>query len=393
MTDKQKVNARPGDILQISVIVPALNEAGNLRALVTRLDSTLAGRDYEVLIVDDGSVDGTPELCAALAREFPVRLLTRIHPSDGLSGAVLHGMREARGGLLVVMDADLQHPPEQVPELLAALVRDGAEFVIGSRYIDGSAMDVRWGLLRRVNSRIATFLARPFAGGTRDPMSGFFALRRSTFQRGKRFNPVGYKIALELTCKCRVTRVREVPIRFSVRTAGESKLNLRQQARYVDHLSRLYDHCFPRASGWAKFVIATAIAWFVAFGLYIRLVAHNASPVLAPTLAFAAAALASGAMHFRAVRRHGDPAHRKRDWIDFVVLTLGEWLACLLIARWVSAHVEPMSAVQFFAVVFGMVAVARFALRRMWVRNLRGMRAESSNEAEPGRATSSRQAA
>ena len=358
----------------VSIIIPALNEAENLASLAVRLDAAMAGRRYEVLIVDDGSTDGTNDLCRQLEREYPIRLLTRSNPSDGLSGAVLHGMARATGTYLVVMDADLQHPPEQVPDLLNPLAQNQADFVLGSRYVRGGATDSKWSFRRRANSHVATFLARPFAAGTHDPMSGFFALRRSTFESGSGFNPVGYKIALELMCKCRVQRVREVPIHFSLRTAGESKLTLEQQARYLDHLSRLYDYCFPRASTWAKFIVATSVAWFVAFGLYVRLVAQNASPVLAPTAAFAAAALTTSAFHYRALRRHGQASRRKRDWLDFAIVTFGEWLACTLTARWVSAHVVPMSAFQFFGVVFGLVALARYALRLTLIRNLQGMR-------------------
>lgn len=378
---------------ELSIIVPALNEAQNLRALITRLDQTLSGRRYEVLIVDDGSTDGTTELCRELARHHPLRLLTRFHPSDGLSGAVLHGMERAHGKLLVVMDADLQHPPEQVPDLLDPLIRGVADFVIGSRYAPGGITDDRWSLLRRANSRLATLLARPFAGRTCDPMSGFFALRRTTYQQGGQFNPIGYKVALELMCKCKVSRVCEVPIRFSLREAGESKLNLTQQARYLDHLSHLYDHCFPRASTWAKFIIATGIAWFVAFGLYIRLVAQNASPVLAPPLAFAAAAVTSGALHYRALRRHGDNARRKQDWIEFSLITLGEWSICTLTAKWVSAHVVPMSALQFFGVIFGLVALARFVLRVGVVRDLRGARLTNRSTSPQNKTDLTRKAA
>jgi dolichol-phosphate mannosyltransferase len=365
---------RATDPVEVSVVVPALNEAGNLRALLERLDRAMGGRDYEVLVVDDGSRDGTHELCIELQRAYPLRLLIRPEPTDGLSGAVLHGMARAHGEFLVVMDADLQHPPEQVPNLLAPLIHNDAEFVLGSRYVPGGTTQQGWGLLRWANSKIATLLARPFSGRTRDPMSGFFALRRQTYERAGALNPIGYKVALELICKCGVRQVCEVPIHFGLRGAGESKLTLTQQVHYLDHLSRLYDYCFPRASNWVKFLLVTGCAWFVAFGLYVRLVAHDVSPILAPTVAFAGAALATAIFHRHSLRTHRH-AGSLRHWLDFALVTLGEWSICALAARWVALHVLHLTVIQFFAVTFGAVAVGRYALRARLMRNLRGTRA------------------
>src|SRR5690349_15415001 len=107
------------------------------------------------------------------------------------------------------MDADLSHPPEALPGMLTKL-REGADFVLGSRYVRGGTTSDDWGVLRWLNSRVATWLARPLTS-VRDPMSGFFALRRSTFEAGREFNPIGYKIGLELIVKCGCERVVEVP--------------------------------------------------------------------------------------------------------------------------------------------------------------------------------------
>src|SRR3954463_6192311 len=171
---------------QISLIIPTINEAENLPALFARVAGALRGRDWEAIIVDDASTDGTPAICESLSKDYPLRLLSRIYPTNGLSGAVLYGMAEAKGEFLVVMDADLQHPPERIEALLESLEKKAADFAIGSRYVEGGSMEERFGLLRRVLSRFATFLARPFAGKVRDPMSGFFALRKETFQRATR---------------------------------------------------------------------------------------------------------------------------------------------------------------------------------------------------------------
>jgi dolichol-phosphate mannosyltransferase len=360
--------------LDISIVVPAMDEAENLRPLVERIDRALAEQKYEILIVDDGSQDRTPEVCDELGRQYPIHLYVRTNPTGGLSGAVLHGLARARGQWLVVMDADLQHPPEQVPDLLGPLQSNDAEFVIGSRYVRGASTDGRWGFLRRANSWCATLLAKPFAGDTRDPMSGFFALRRETYLQARDLNPIGYKIALELMCKCQVRQVREVPIRFGLRLAGESKLNLQQQVRYLDHLSGLYDFSFPRAATWGKFILAIACAWLAAFGLFARLVERDVSPVLAPALAFAAAAIATATFHLRSLRRNGRPINSLRDWLDFSLVLLGEWSVCTLASRWLGTHIEHLSVTQFFLVTFGATAIARYALRTSLCHNLQGIR-------------------
>jgi dolichol-phosphate mannosyltransferase len=246
---------------EISVIVPALNEAKNLPMLMARIHKALKSRVYEVIVVDDNSRDDTPAVCEELAQQFPLRLMVRHRATNGLSGAVLHGMEAARGEKIVVMDADLQHPPEKIPELLAKLETGEADFALGSRYVDGGTTEETWSWFRRVNSNVATWLAKPFAGGTRDPMSGFFALRRESYENASQLTPLGYKIALELMCKCRARRIAEVPIHFGERIAGESKLSLKQQARYLRHLSRLYAFMFPRTMLFGKALAGAVAGW------------------------------------------------------------------------------------------------------------------------------------
>src|SRR5947208_250547 len=123
---------------EVSVVVPALNEAANLPALAQRVDAALAGTTYEMLIIDDNSRDNTREVAGEISQKYPMRLIVREYPTNGLSGAVLHGIAESRGKRIVVMDADLQHPPEKIPELLAALNAD-TDFALGSRYIPGGS--------------------------------------------------------------------------------------------------------------------------------------------------------------------------------------------------------------------------------------------------------------
>jgi dolichol-phosphate mannosyltransferase len=158
-----------------------------------------------------------------------------------LSSAVVRGLKVARGDVLLVMDADLSHPPEKIPELLEALDDLEVDFVIGSRYVTGGGMDESWGLIHWWNSRVATWMARPFTSAS-DPMAGFFALRRPTFEAARELNPVGYKIGLELIVKCGCKQICEVPIQFANRLHGESKLSLREQLNYLRHLGRLGEY-------------------------------------------------------------------------------------------------------------------------------------------------------
>src|SRR5436190_14251488 len=338
---------------QISLIIPTINEAENLPNLMARLAEALLGRDWEAIIVDDASTDGTPAVCETLSKDFPLRLLVRQYPTNGLSGAVLHGMAEAKGEFLVVMDADLQHPPERILALLEVLEKQDADFAVGSRYVDGGSMEERFGLMRRFLSRFATFLARPFAGKVRDPMSGFFALRRETYLRAKRLTPIGYKIGLELMCKCQVKAVREVPIHFGARTHGQSKLTVKEQYRYLAHLSRLYDYHFPRASPIAKFLIVLACSWAWAAPLYYVLSNAGFRTFQAAVAAYPLAALITSLFHYRYVRTQRAFLTTPTPWRDFFFVSLFEWCACALGAVWAAARVHHASAIDVFVIGFG----------------------------------------
>jgi dolichol-phosphate mannosyltransferase len=221
----------------VTIVVPTYEEAENLPDLIDRVAGVREahGLAIDLLIMDDDSRDGSIELVAARPEEW-VQLIVRT-ARRGLSEAALEGLQRARGDILVCMDADLSHPPEALPQMLLAL-ETRADFVIGSRYIAGGST-ADGGFFRWLNSRAATWLARPLTS-VRDPMAGFFALKRSTFENGRAFNPVGYKIGLELMIKCGCERVVEVPIHFEHRHFGESKLTIKQQLLYLEHLRRLY---------------------------------------------------------------------------------------------------------------------------------------------------------
>ena len=180
------------------MVVPTFREAANIAPLVRRVQAALAseGVGWELIFVDDDSQDGSEAIVAELARDAPVRMEVRRDPPRDLSLSVIHGMRSARYDRLVVMDADLSHPPERIGALLAAL-SDGYDFVLGSRYVPGGQVDAAWGPWRRLNSRVATLLALPLVRCS-DPMSGFFAIDRRRLPDLEQLRPIGYKIGLEL---------------------------------------------------------------------------------------------------------------------------------------------------------------------------------------------------
>jgi dolichol-phosphate mannosyltransferase len=237
----------------VTVVVPTYHEVENLPHLVARLQlvRSAGAFELELILMDDDSRDGSAELVASLGAPW-VRLVTR-KVNRGLSYAVLDGLKLSTRDLLVVMDADLSHPPEKIPEMLAAVL-NGADVAVGSRFAEGGTTADDWGLFRWLNSRVATLLAFPLTSVS-DPMSGFFAMRRSTFMSGQDFNPVGYKILLELIIKCRSKLVVDVPIHFDNRRYGESKLSFREQLRYVQHLRRLYIYKYGTWSHLVQFLL------------------------------------------------------------------------------------------------------------------------------------------
>jgi dolichol-phosphate mannosyltransferase len=216
------MSAEPA-VQQFSVIVPTLNETENVEPLVRQIMES-APNCAEILVVDDGSTDGTREAVQALAARFPVRLIAREAPTLGLAGAVITGARAAHTEFAVVMDADLSHPPDEIPNLLRPLFNDVADMVIGSRYVPGGTTP-GWPLLRKIMSRAAAAAAYPLTG-VHDSMCGFFAIRRT---RLLELAPkaTGFKIAFEaITRGGRDLRVVEIPIAFRDRARGTSKMSL-----------------------------------------------------------------------------------------------------------------------------------------------------------------------
>jgi dolichol-phosphate mannosyltransferase len=220
-------------------VVPTLNEVRNLEHLLRRIDRSLRGVPHEVIVVDDASTDGTPELAEDLAaRRQNTRVLHRKASERGLSSAILAGFRAARGDAVAVMDADLQHDPAVLPALLSAL--DRHDLAIGSRYTF-RGRTCRWSWVRELESRAAAALTRAALGlRIRDPLSGCFAMRRAAFERiAPILQPRGWKLLLDVLASAPELSVAEVPMTFRARCRGKTKMNGAVVAAWLRQLREL----------------------------------------------------------------------------------------------------------------------------------------------------------
>jgi dolichol-phosphate mannosyltransferase len=215
----------------ISVIVPTYNEADSLPPLVERLGKAMSGHTWELVVVDDGSPDGTAEVANRLSAHHPVWVVRRAGKA-GLASAVIAGFKESRGDVLVVMDADLSHPPEAVPALVKA-IEDGADLAVGSRYVSGGAVK-DWPLRRQMVSRVACLMGNMLVP-VRDATSGFFAVRRTAID-GVHLNAIGFKIGFEVIARAKTKKIVEVPYTFRDRELGASKFGRREVVQYLEQL-------------------------------------------------------------------------------------------------------------------------------------------------------------
>ena len=211
----------------LCVVVPVLNERDNVAPLVEKLQAALAGIAWEVVFVDDGSTDGTREAVAAIGRaDTRVRLLYRIG-RKGLASAFIEGVQCSLAPYVAAMDGDLQHDETLLPAMLDVLRAGEADVVVGSRYVFGGGVG-EWDQRRASMSTMATRLSHTVLRATvADPMSGFFMLPRTVFDRAApRLSVIGFKILLDLLASLPGSpRVRELPYSFRQRVAGTSKLD------------------------------------------------------------------------------------------------------------------------------------------------------------------------
>jgi dolichol-phosphate mannosyltransferase len=224
-----------------SIVIPTYNERENVLELLERIHRSMGslGAPFEIVIVDDDSPDETWKVASQQSNGDRVRVIRR-HGERGLATAVLTGIQAANYDVVVVMDADLQHPPEKIPELVS-LVQNGADIAIGSRFAEQSALE-GFSFSRQLLSKGADLLARTLFRGIRsikDPESGFFAFKKSVIADAN-LSPVGYKILLEILVQGDYKTVSEVGYTFDKRGGGVSKLGAKNAVDYLHHTSSLF---------------------------------------------------------------------------------------------------------------------------------------------------------
>lgn len=238
--DSLDVGDRP---ILFSLVLPTYKESENIAKIVNLLTQLLdeaIPNAYELIVVDDNSPDRTWEVAAQLMPDYPqLRVMRRIE-ERGLSTAVIRGWQAARGEVLGVIDADLQHPPELLLQLWSEIQR-GADLAVASRHVEGGGVS-DWSPIRRFLSRgaqtLGLILLPGVIGRVSDPMSGYFLVRRSCLA-GRTLSPLGYKILIEVVARGRVGWIGEVGYVFREREAGESKVTAQQYVDYLRHLARL----------------------------------------------------------------------------------------------------------------------------------------------------------
>jgi dolichol-phosphate mannosyltransferase len=264
-------NNNNNNILKFSLILPTYKEGQNIAKIVSilseLLDKKLPNR-YELIVVDDNSPDGTWKIAQDLMPNYPqMRVMRRIN-EKGLSTAVIRGWQVARGEILGVIDADLQHPPEVLYQLLDEMEK-GAELAIASRHVEGGGVS-EWSAVRRFLSRGAQLLGLiilpEVIGRLSDPMSGYFMVRRIAIV-GKKMSPVGYKISIEVAARGRIRWIAEVGYVFREREAGESKVTWKQYLEYLQHLITLRFSLWP-IEKFFRFGIVGFSGVFVDLGIF-----------------------------------------------------------------------------------------------------------------------------
>lgn len=286
---------------ELSVVVPTRDEAGNVEELVRRLEQTLKGIDAELIFIDDSS-DETPEILAREAtakRKDGLPILVTHRPSDqqtGLGSAAVKGVKVSRGRMVAVMDADLQHPPELLRDMVEAMADRDVDIVVASRYTAGGSSTGLAGPARRLVSLVSRAAAQVLfkeARKTTDPLSGYFVCRTSALA-GLEFRPIGFKVLLEILVSTPSARVADIPLRFGHRHAGRSNASLRQGWLFLRHIYTLVVQLPGAARGW-KYALVGGIG----LALFLLILANGKALGLGPVQAWVAAFATSLLVNWR----------------------------------------------------------------------------------------------
>ncbi len=369
---------RKGTLL--TLVIPTRNEAGNVPRLVRELGEALTGVDYRVVFVDD-STDETPAVIRDLSEEDGrISLIHRASAEQdgGLSTAVAAGMDAVanESEYTCVMDADLQHPPEKVRELLEKARSTGADAVVASRYVRGGSYAGLPGPVRKAISVGSKYLARIVfkeARKTSDPMTGFFLVRNEAIS-GIQFRPMGFKILLEILVCVPELKVAEVPLNFRARNAGVSKASLRQGLEYLAHIISLFWYV-PSAGRFWKFALVGASGVLVNLLTLITLVEYfDAGPTVAWIVAVGLSILSNfllnNAFTWRDVR-HSSRIHfllRGALAYPVAIIALGANFAVYYpIIKYISADFPYYAIAAFLGIVAGtsanFILSSRFVFR------------------------------
>lgn len=255
-----------GPALQLTVIIPTFNEAENVAPLAAKLDQALAGLNWEAVYVDDNSADGTSDRVRELARvDRRIRVIQRVG-RRGLSSAVVEGMLSSAAPVVGVIDGDMQHDETVLVKLYDAIVKDGNDLAIGTRYTEGGSTG-EWDESRVKISQFATRLSNILLkNDVKDPMSGFFAVKREVFMESlPNLSMVGFKILLDMVASVpRKLQIAEIPYTFRSRVAGESKLDSKVAQEFgALLLEKMFGHIVP-----VRFMMFAAVG---ALGLGVHL--------------------------------------------------------------------------------------------------------------------------
>lgn len=233
----------PSPLRQVSIIIPTYNEAQNIKKILDSIEHNLPNLPTEAIVVDDNSPDGTADVvehyrAVKKIADYTVNVIKR-RAKDGLGSAILKGIENAVGDIIIVMDGDFSHPPNLIPKMIDTLKQTQCDLVVASRYVKGSAVH-GWTFKRKLMSMVATKIAKMGLGiETEDPMSGFFAFKRKIIE-GLKLDAIGYKMLLEILVKRKGITIKEIPYTFTNRKLGSSKLDSAAIFDYFRAVWKLY---------------------------------------------------------------------------------------------------------------------------------------------------------